>query len=308
MLTVTLPGTAATRPLPERALSCAVFSVNGRHILLDCGEGTQTALHRQRISPMKIDLIALTHYHGDHILGLPGLLQTMDTMGRRDPLHITGPEEGHEPVLAALLTLAGEIGFPVWFTPAKGSGITLHNINPQWPPQAHLLAFPTTHRVASQGYRLELERMRPLDVDKAIELGIPRRCWRTLQWGSPIKMGEQTIFPDDICGPWRKGLSVVFTGDTAPSPRVQAASLAADLLIMDATYPDDTHLDKAALYGHATFLQAAELARNAGVQQLWLTHYSAMIEDPAAYLPAAQAIFPGTACGIDGKTLTLNFR
>lgn len=308
MLTVTLLGSAATRPLPERALSAAVFSVNGRHILLDCGEGTQTALHRHRISPMKLDLIALTHYHGDHILGLPGLLQTMDTMDRREPLHITGPEAGHEAVMDAILALAGELSFPVWFTPMKPEGLTLHNIEPQWPPQAQLLAFPTAHRVPSQGYRLEVERMRALDPAKATELGIPRRLWRTLQWGVPLKLGEQTIFPNDVCGPWRKGLSVVFTGDTAASPRVQAAALAADLLIMDATYPDDSHLDKAALYGHATFPQAAELAHNAGVQRLWLTHYSAMIEAPEAYLPAAQAAFPGAECGFDGKAIALTFR
>lgn len=119
MLTVTLLGTAATLPQPDRALSAAVFSVNGRHILLDCGEGTQLALHRQHISPMKLTLIALTHYHGDHILGLPGLLQTLDTMGRSAPLYITGPAEGHEAILAAVLTLADVLSYPCISCPCR---------------------------------------------------------------------------------------------------------------------------------------------------------------------------------------------
>jgi len=308
MLTVTLLGTAATRPLPDRALSAAVFSANGRHILLDCGEGTQLALHRHRISPMKIDLIALTHYHGDHILGLPGLLQTMDTMGRRAPLYITGPEAGREAVLSAILTLAGELGYDVCYRAIPADGFRLNTLDPRWPPEATLTAFPTEHRIASQGYRLQLDRMRPLDQVKAVALEIPRHAWRTLQCGKPVILGDQTFFPDDVCGPPRRGLSVVFTGDTAPSPRVQAAALAADLLIMDATYPDDAYAEKAALYGHSTFAQAALLAQQAGVQRLWLTHYSAMIAEPEDALPAARTVFPLAECGTDGKSITLTFR
>lgn len=308
MLTVTLLGTAATLPQPDRALSSAVFSVNGRHILLDCGEGTQLALHRQRISPMKIDLIALTHYHGDHMLGLPGLLQTMDTMGRTAPLIITGPEEGHAPILAAILTLADELAYPVSFRPMPPEGLPLHTLHSKWPMEAHLDAFPTVHRIASQGYRLTLGRMRRLHSEKALALEIPRPLWRHLQSGHTVTIDSRTIRPDDVCGPKRPGLRVVFTGDTAPCDAVEQASRSADLLIMDATYADDLHDDKAALYGHSTFTQTAALAARAGVKQLWLTHYSAMVTDPAEYLPAAQALCPHAECGTDGKSVMLTFR
>ena len=308
MLTVTLLGTAATLPQPDRALSSAVFSVNGRHILLDCGEGTQLALHRQRISPMKIDLIALTHYHGDHMLGLPGLLQTMDTMGRTAPLIITGPEEGHAPILAAILTLADELAYPVSFRPLPPEGLPLHTLHPKWPMEAHLDAFATVHRIASQGYRLTLGRMRRLHSEKALALEIPRSLWRCLQGGQPVTIASRTIRPDDVCGPERPGLRVVFTGDTAPCDAVEQAARSADLLIMDATYPTDAQADKAALYGHSTFVQTAALAKRAGVKRLWLTHYSAMITDPQEHLPPAQAIFPRTECGADGLTRMLTFR
>ena len=308
MLTVTLPGTAATLPQPDRALSCAVFSVGGRHILLDCGEGTQLALHRQRISPMKIDLIALTHYHGDHLLGLPGLLQTIDTMGRTAPLYLTGPEEGHGAVLAAVMTLAGELTYPVEFFPMPQETLSLRTLCLKWPPEARLSAFPTAHRVPSQGYKLTLGRTRCLRTDAAAALGVPKALWRQLQSGQCVTVEGRVIRPESVCGPERPGLCAVFTGDTAPCEAVALAAQSADLLIMDATYPDDRYADKAALYGHATFPQAAALAARAGVRRLWLTHYSAMILSPEEALPAAQAIFPAAECGTDGKRLLLTFR
>ena len=308
MLTVTLLGTAATLPQPDRALSSSVFTVGGRHILLDCGEGTQLALHRQHISPMKIDLIALTHYHGDHILGLPGLLQTMDTMGRTAPLTITGPEEGHEAILAAVLTLADALAYPVSFRAAPEDGLPLYDLCPKWPPEATLTAIPTVHRIPSQGYRLTLTRMRRLCADKAAAMGIAKHLWRKLHSGQSVDVNGRVIRPESVCGPERPGLTVVFTGDTAPCKAVEQAARSADLLIMDATYADEKHADKAALYGHSTFAQTAMLAARAGVQRLWLTHYSAMISDPEEALPAAQAHFSAAECGRDGMRILLTFR
>ena len=308
MLTVTLLGVAATRPLPERALSSAVFSVHGRHILLDCGEGTQTALHRHRISPMRITLVSLTHYHGDHILGLPGLLQTLDTMGRQEPLYITGPAKGHEAILAAVLTLADELSYPVRFLPLPQEGLDLHSLDTRWASGTLLTAFPTLHRIASQGYRLDVPRTRRLDAPKAAALGIPKPLWGMLQQGQSVTVDGRTIRPEDVCCSARPGLRAVFTGDTAPCETVVHAARDADLLIMDATYPDDSLAEKAALYGHSTFPQTAALAAAAGVQRLWLTHYSAMIPCPEDALPAVQAVFPAAECGLDGKTITLTFR
>ena len=308
MLTVTLLGTAATLPRPDRALSCAVFSVSGRSILLDCGEGTQLALHRWHVNPMRVDLVALTHYHGDHILGLPGFLQTLSTMDRTQPLYITGPEEGHEPILAAILALADELPYPVHFLPMPAEGLALHQLNPKWPLEATLTAFPTMHRIPSQGYRLHVGRMRRLYTDKAAAMGIPRHLWRVLQSGRSITLAGREIRPSSVCGPERLGLAAVFTGDTAPSEDVLTAARDADLLIMDATYAKEQYADKAALYGHSTFAQTAALASAARVKRLWLTHYSAMITDPQEHLPAARELFPRAECGLDGMSLTLTFR
>ena len=148
MIEVILLGCGATMPAPGRALSAAVLRCAGRELLFDCGEGTQTALRRQHVSPRRIDLIALTHYHGDHIFGLPGLLQTMSALGRTEPLYLTGPE-GLGEVLQPIAKLTGELGFPL--RPLPAGALHLQELSAQWPRGAELCAFPTEHRVPSLG-------------------------------------------------------------------------------------------------------------------------------------------------------------
>lgn len=305
MLTVTLLGTAATLPQPDRALSAAVFSCRGRHILLDCGEGTQLALHRQRISPMKIDLIALTHFHGDHILGLPGLLQTMEVMDRKEALVITGPT-GLTDVMRSVLALADELSFPVRL--AEGADpLPMAALHSSWPVGTTLTAFETVHRVASQGYALHIPRMRQMRTGLAAARGIPKALWPQLQSGRTVTVGKRTIRPEEVCGPERKGLTAVFTGDTAPCRSIIDAARDAELLIMDATYADDAHAEKAARYGHSTYGQTALCAAEAGVKRLWLTHFSARLDEPEAYLDAARAHFPQAECGADGMRILLTY-
>lgn len=306
MIEVTLLGTAATLPRPERALTACVLTCSGRSILLDCGEGTQLALHRSPVSPMKIDLIALTHYHGDHYFGLPGLLQTLGTMNRTSPLYITGPE-GLRSAMQPVLTMAetDQLPYEVRLLEMTREPLALSALNPRWPEEATLTAFPTEHRIVSQGYRLDLARKRRFNAQKAEALGIPRTLWRELQRGRAVWLQGRTIRPEEVCGSERRGLSVVFSGDTAPCETLLTAAREADLLIMDATYPTDEYADKAALYGHSTFPQAAALARDADAKELWLVHYSALIEDASSFLPGAQSIFPAAACTEDGMHRTL---
>lgn len=308
LLDLYLLGTAATMPLPDRALSAAVLHCCGRSILFDCGEGTQLALHKSPFSPMRIDLICLTHYHGDHIFGLPGLLQSLGTMNRTEPLYITGPDD-LTAAMAPILTLATpeELPYEVRLLSMPPEGIRLHDLHSGWPAEALLTAFPTRHRVVSQGYRFHLARKRRFSTQKAEALGVPRMLWRRLQNGESVCVAGQRIEPEQVCGGERRGLTVVFSGDTAPCETLERSAREADLLVMDATYAEDTQADKAEQYGHCTFSQAAELAKRAGVRALLLTHYSAMIAEPEAYLSGAQHIFPQAVCGKDGMRATLTF-
>ena len=308
MLTITLLGTAATMPLPDRALTAAVAEAAGHSLLFDCGEGTQTAARRAGVNLMKLDAICLTHYHGDHIFGLPGLLQTLGCQGRTKPLTLFGPAEGLEPVWNALRTLAGPLPYPVWAVGLGTEPVALETLASGWPAGAMLTPFKTKHRVPSRGYRLDLPRAGRFAPERAKALGVPVQQWKHLQRGETVLLDDgTTVFPEQVLGAPRRGLKFVFSGDTAPCPALEQAAQDADLLLCDATYPDDEQLAQAKQYGHSTFRQDAELAQRANVRRLWLVHYSPIITDPEAARPAAAAVFPAVECGFDGKRLTLQY-
>lgn len=308
MIDITLLGTAATMPLADRALTAVLLSFSGRSILLDCGEGTQSAARRAHVSLMKTDLIALSHYHGDHIFGLPGLLQTMGCLGRTAPLCITGPA-GLEDAMRPILALAGPLPYSLsLLSLAELDSTPLSAILSGWPQEAFLSSIPTRHRVPSCGYRFSLRRPGKFSPETAAALHVPMKDWGRLQRGETILLEDgSAIHPEQVLGPPRRGLSVVFSGDTAPCEALIQASAHADLLICDATYGEDSYLPQAELYGHCTFSQAASIARDAQAQRLWLTHFSQILETPEDYLPLAQACFPAAQCGQDGLSLRLSY-
>ena len=304
MLTITLLGTAATMPLPDRALTTAVAECVGHSLLFDCGEGTQAAARRAGVNLMKLDAICLTHYHGDHIFGLPGLLQTLGCQGRTKPLVLYGPA-GMAQVWPALRALTGPLPYPIRAEAVDTAPIALSAFG--WPEGAVLTPIPTRHRVPSRGYRLTLARAGRFQPEKARALGVPVADWKRLQHGESIRAGERVVAPAEVLGPPRRGLTVVYATDTRPCPAVLEAARGADLLCMDSTYADDTDLPKAKLYGHATCRETGALAAEAKVRRLWLTHYSAAVTDPAPGLAAARTQYPEAAAGYDGLQLELEF-
>ena len=306
MIDITLLGTSALVPLPDRALTAVALTCAGHTILFDCGEGTQAAARKAGVSLMKADLIALTHYHGDHIFGLPGLLQTMCCLNRTDPLYITGPA-GLKEELAPILKLAGWTTYEIVPLPFPEEGLRLETLAKGWPSEAKLTAFSTEHRVPSQGYCFTLDRAGKFMPEKAKALGVPMNQWGLLQKGRSVQAGETVICPDQVLGEPRKGLKFVFTGDTAACPALINAAADADLLVSEATYGENEQAELAVDHGHMNFAQAASIAAQAKVKRLWLAHYSQMIEDPAAYLPNAAAFFPDAVCGEDGMRLSLRF-
>ncbi|MBQ6960912.1 MAG: ribonuclease Z [Clostridia bacterium] len=306
MIDITLLGTSALVPLPDRALTAVALTCAGHSILFDCGEGTQAAARKAGVSLMKADLIALTHYHGDHIFGMPGLLQTMCCLGRTETLYITGPA-GLKEELSPILKLAGWTSYEIVLLPFPVDGLRLETLAKGWPPEAKLTAFSTEHRVPSQGYCFTLDRAGKFMPEKAKALGVPTNQWGLLQKGQSVQVGEAVIRPDQVLGEPRKGLKFVFTGDTAACPALTCAAADADLLISEATYGENEQGALAVDHGHMNFAQAAETAAKANVKELWLAHYSQMIEDPQEYLPNATAIFSNAICGQDGMGTTLQF-
>lgn len=306
MIDITLIGTAALMPIPERALTAAFLSCNGYSILFDCGEGTQTAARKAGVNLMKTDIIALTHYHGDHILGLPGLLKTMWRAQRTEPIYITGPEGLWNKAMEPILRLTGKTPYPIELLELPADGLQLSELIKGW-TAAKLTAFKTEHKVASQGYCFTLGRAGKFLPQKAKALNIPVNLWKILQSGQSVQFDDTTILPEQVLGEPRKGLKFVFTGDTTLCDSLIDAAKDADLMISEATYGDNAQTLKAIENGHMTFAQAAEVAKRANVKQLWLAHYSQMITAPHDYLPNATAIFANTICGHDGLSTTLRF-
>ena len=302
MLRITLLGTGATMPTPERALTAMALSCQGRTILFDCGEGTQLQMRRRHVSAARIDLIALTHYHGDHIFGLPGLLQTIACLGRTEPLYFAGPE-GLERAMAPIFALAGPMPFEIRGVTLSKKGADLSEFLPGWPRGSVLSAVETAHRVPSQGYVFHLKRAGRFLPEQAEKLGVQKRDWSRLQRGERVN----GVRPEQVMGPERPGLTVAFSGDTKPCRAFRRAAKGADLLIHEATYASEADRAEANLWGHSTFSDAANAAAKAGAKRLWLTHLSQAIEDESAALDAARAIFPAAECPPDGHSIRLSF-
>lgn len=306
MINITLLGTSALVPLPNRALTSVQLVCGGHSILFDCGEGTQSAARKANVSLMKTDIIALTHYHGDHIFGLPGLLQTMNMMGRKEILYIIGPK-GIEKELEPIIDLAGWLEYEIKLMEIPPYGIELNNLTEGWPNGVKLVPFKTEHRVVSQGYKFILPRAGKFMPDRAKKFGIPITLWKILQKGENVKILDKTIFPEMVLGEPRKGLSVVFSGDTSICETLIQSAKDTDLLICEATYGENEQEQLAISHGHMNFAQAGQVALKANVKRLWLVHYSQMIKEPEEYLENAQKSFPLAECGRDGKSITLNF-
>ena len=300
MLDVCLVGTGGMMPLPRRWLTALLTRYNGSSLLIDCGEGTQVAIKEKGWSFKPIDVICFTHYHGDHISGLPGLLLTMGNAERTEPLTLIGPR-GLERVVNALRVIAPELPFEVKFIEINGPE-QVFEINGY-----KITAFKVNHNVLCYGYSLEILRQGKFSPERAREQGIPLKYWNPLQKGQTIQDGENVYTPDMVLGPKRKGLKVTYTTDTRPTESILKNAPGSDLFICEGMYGEDEKLEKAKGYKHMTFREAATLARDAGVKEMWLTHYSPSLIRPDEYMDTVREIFPNAYPGKDGKTIEMNF-
>ncbi|MDO4632789.1 MAG: ribonuclease Z [Eubacteriales bacterium] len=300
MLDVCLLGCGGMMPLPYRWLTSLMLRYNGSSILIDCGEGTQVALREKGWSPKPIDVICFTHYHGDHISGLPGLLLTMGNAMRTEPLTLIGPK-GLERVVNALRVIAPELPFPIIFREIHGAkeSFTLNGYR--------ITAFRVNHNVLCYGYTVEIDRKGKFDVERARAQEIPVKLWNPLQKGQTIELDGRTYTPDMVLGESRKGLKVAYCTDTRPTASIVENAKNADLFICEGMYGEQEKEAKALEHKHMTFLEAANLAKAAEVGELWLTHYSPALSHPEEFMNTVTAVFPKAYPGKDGKTVELQF-
>ena len=300
MLDLCLLGTGGMMPLPYRWLTSLMLRYNGSSLLIDCGEGTQIAIREKGWSFRPIDIICITHFHGDHISGLPGILLAMSNSDRTEPLTMIGPK-GLERVVKALRVIAPELPFEIKF---------IELTEPQQQIRLHgyvIDAFKVNHRVTCYGYSISIERAGMFEVDKAKQNDVPMRFWSRLQKGETIESDGRVYFPELVLGPARKGLKVTYTTDTRPTDSIVRNAKDSDLFICEGMYGEKGDVNNAVKYKHMTFEEAGRLAKQAGVKELWLTHYSPALNRPEQYIEDVRQIFQNSYPGQDKKSLELNF-
>ena len=301
MLDICLLGSGGMMPLPYRWLTALMVRYNGSSLLIDCGEGTQIAIKEKGWSFKPIDVICFTHYHGDHISGLPGLLLTMGNAERTEPLTLIGPK-GLEGVVNALRVIAPELPFPIIYKEINGNEETFELADGY-----RLKAFRVNHGILCYGYTLELDRAGKFQLQKAMEQEIPKQYWSRLQKGETITDEQAVYTPDMVLGPPRKGIKLTYCTDTRPVPAIVENASGSDLFICEGMYGEKDKDAKAREHKHMTFYEAAKLARDAQVGEMWLTHYSPSLTRPEEYMDDVRKIFPAAKAGKDRKSVELDF-
>lgn len=299
MLEIVFLGTGAAAPTSDRHLSGTAVIREGEIFLFDCGEGTQMQFRRAGLRPGKLRYILITHLHGDHLFGLPGLLASLHMAGCRQPIELFGPVGIAEYLHMHQRLCQFTLQYP----------LRLHEISPAspavlWQTAAFQIEWqPLSHRIFTAGYAL-VEAMRPgkFDAERADQLGVPAGAARgRLQRGEVMVLPDgRRVQPHEVLGPPRPSLKVAYGLDTAPGEGIAKLAANAQVLIADATFPPGES-EQAQEGGHSTATEAAELARQAGVQRLFLTHFSARLrkEEMPALLAAARAIFPNSEIATD---------
>jgi ribonuclease Z len=298
---VCLLGCGGMAPLPERRLTSMLIRQNGKMILVDCGEGTQIGVKLQGWGFKNIDALCVTHYHADHIAGLPGFLLTMGNSGRRSPFTVFGPPPLSY-VVSALTVIAPQLPFKILLGELPEQTVSRSRFG-----EFLITAAPMDHMIPCMAYSFEIERSGKFDEQRARAQGIPQEYWRILQKGSQVDHNGKILTPGMVLGPPRKGLKVTYCTDTRPNEQLIELSRGSDLLICEGMYGEEELLEKAVERKHMLFSEAAEIAEKSDSSELWLTHFSPALRNPGDFLKFAADRFSNTVIGQDLMTKQLKF-
>lgn len=300
MIDAMLLGTGAMVPLPDRYLSATQLRVGSGLHLIDCGEGTQVAMRQHGWGFKRLQTILLTHFHADHVAGLPGLMHTLAHSGKTDRLTIIGPPGTYQ-VVSGLFVIVGQLPFEVYIQELSDGEATVLD------GDIRVVVAEGLHRGPVLAYRFDVDRAPAFLPDAAERLAVPVRQWSALQKGLSVEVDGRLVTPEQVLSAPRSGVSVGIATDTRPTEAVRNLMRGVDLLISEGTYGDDADQPKAIERGHMTFREAATLARDANVGALWLTHFGAGMPNPGVYQANAMGTFPRTTLGYSGLQGTIAF-
>lgn len=302
MLDVSLVGTGGMMPLPNRFLTALMCRLNGHFLLIDCGEGTQVSLKMLGWGFKNIDVICITHFHADHISGLPGMLLTIGNSGREEPLTIIGPK-GLLKTYKGLSVIFPELPFEV-----NCIEIDDDNENEEFDVSGFLIKpFKAEHRITCYAYSVTVKRKGKFNPLKADALGVPKIYWSVLQKGESVEYGGITYTSDMVMGDERKGIKLCYCTDSRPVEGLVKFAHGSDLFICEGMYGDEEKLEKVAKYKHMLFGEAAQIAKEADVKELWLTHFSPALTEPKEFEYIAKNIFENSVVGEDRMCKTILF-
>ena len=300
MIDVALLGTGGMMPMPERFLSSMLLRINGRLILADCGEGTQVTLKMLGWGFKAIDTICFTHYHADHISGLPGMLLTIGNSGRTEPVKLIGPP-GLKKVVEGLRLIFPELPFKLEYIEIDNIDCVI-DFN-----DFSLKANEGDHRIKCLSYRFDISRKGKFSVEKAKTLGLPVNMWSILQKGGTVEYNGKIYTSDMVLGNARKGIRLSFCTDTRPVGSLVNFINGSDLFVCEGMYGENEKQKKAIEYKHMLFSEAAKLAKLGNVKELWLTHLSPSMKEPELFIDNAKNIFANTKVGYDRMYTRINF-
>lgn len=302
MLDICLLGTGGMMPLLHRYLTSLMLRCDGSSLLIDCGEATQLAIKKAELPTKPIDYILITHFHADHISGLPGLLLEMKNSDRTEPITIAGPK-GIERVVNSLRIIANELPFDIKFIELDD------NYGKFMLKPFEIEYFKVKHKLNCIGFNILNHRLPEFLPDKAKELDIPLKFWNKLQHGETCKDKEtgKVYEPSMVMGDDRKGLKVSYITDTRPCENIIKYASNSDLFICEGMYGDKDKIDSAKEKMHMTMQEACEIALKTNPKEMWLTHYSPSENKPKIYEDELKKIFPNIKVSKDGEKKVLNF-